>query len=167
LGIFGLGHVGRAVARRAEGFAMPISNCDLHPVAQASYRFVRDLKTLAEASYFLVVATSGGAATHNLVDRPVLDALGLAGVLMNVTRGSIVDEAALVATLAEGSLGGAGLDVFAHEPEVAKAPWAMDNVVLRPHRASATVETSRAMADLVLDNLAAHFVGWEPVRPVV
>jgi lactate dehydrogenase-like 2-hydroxyacid dehydrogenase len=115
---------------------MPISYCDLHPVAKASYRFVPDLKTLAEESDFLVVATSGGAAMHNLVDRPVLDALGLAGVLMNVTRGSIVDEAAPVATLAEGSLGGAGLDVFPHEPEVAKAPWAMDNVVLRPHQAT-------------------------------
>ena len=105
--------------------------------------------------------------THNLVDRPVLDALGPAGILINVARGSVVDETALVAALAEGRLGGAGLDVFAHEPEVPKALWAMDNVVLQPHQASATVETRRAMADLVLANLAAHFAGREPVTPVV
>jgi lactate dehydrogenase-like 2-hydroxyacid dehydrogenase len=147
---------------------MPISYCDLHPVAEASYRFVPDLKTLTEESDFLVVATSGGAATHNLVDRPVLDALGLAGVLMNVTRGSIVDRGRAGRSAGRRiPRGGAGLDVFAHEPEVAKAPWAMDNVVLRPHQATATVETGRAMANLVLANLAAHFAGWEPVRPVV
>lgn len=167
LGIFGLGHVGRAVARRAEVFAMPIAYCERHPVAEVSYRFVPDLKTLAEESHFLVVAVSGGTATHNLVDRPVLDALGPAGILINVARGSVVDEAALVAALAEGRLGGAGLDVFAHEPEVPKALWAMDNVVLQPHQASATVETRRAIADLVLANLAAHFAGQEPVTPVV
>src|SRR5215469_15423031 len=164
LGIIGLGH---AVARRAEGFAMPIAYCEPHPVAEVGYRFVPDLKTLAEESDFLVVATSGGVATHNLVDRPVLDALGPAGILINVARGSVVDEAALVAALAEGSLGGAGLDVFAHEPEVPKALLALDNVVLQPHRPSATVETRRAMADLVLANLAAHFAGREPVTPVV
>ena len=167
LGIFGLGHVGRAVALRAEGFAMPIAYCERHRVTEVGYRFVPDLKALAEESDFLVVTASGGAATHNLVDRPVLDALGPAGILINVARGSVVDETALVAALAEGRLGGAGLDVFAHEPEVPKALWAMDNVVLQPHRASATVETRRAMADLVLANLAAHFAGREPVTPVV
>jgi hydroxypyruvate reductase len=97
----------------------------------------------------------------------VLNELGPAGMLINVARGSVVDEHALVAALAEGRLGGAGLDVFAHEPDVPKALWDMDNVVLQPHRASATVETRRAMADLVLANLAAHFAGREPVTPVV
>jgi hydroxypyruvate reductase len=97
----------------------------------------------------------------------VLNALGPAGVLINVARGSVVDEPALVAALAEGRLGGAGLDVFAHEPEVPKPLWGMDNVVLQPHRGSATVETRRAMADLVIANLAAHFAGREPVTPVV
>jgi lactate dehydrogenase-like 2-hydroxyacid dehydrogenase len=118
-----------------------------------------------------VIAASGGPATRGLVSRPVLDALGPAGVLINVARGSVVDEpalvAALVAALADGRLGGAGLDVFAHEPDVPKALWDMDNVVLQPHHASATVETRRAMADLVLANLAAHFAGQEPVTPVV
>lgn len=106
-------------------------------------------------------------ATRGLVTRPVLDALGPTGVLINVARGSVVDEPALVAALADGRLGGAGLDVFAHEPEVPKALWDMDNVVLQPHRASATVETRRAMADLVLANLAAHFAGRELVTAVV
>jgi hydroxypyruvate reductase len=167
LGIFGLGHVGRAVARRAEGFGMQIAYCDRDPVAGAAYRFQPDLEQLAKDSDFLVIAASGGPATRGLVSRPVLDALGPAGVLINVARGSIVDEPALVAALADGRLGGAGLDVFAHEPDVPKALWDIDNVVLQPHQASATVETRRAMADLVLANLAAHFAGREPVTPVV
>jgi hydroxypyruvate reductase len=167
LGILGLGHVGRAVARRAEGFVMPIAYYDRYAVAGAGYRFQTDLEQLARDSDFLVVAASGGAATRGLVSGPVLNALGPAGVLINVARGSVVDEPALVAALAEGRLGGAGLDVFAHEPDVPKVLWDMDNVVLQPHRGSATVETRRAMADLVLANLAAHFAGREPVTPVV
>jgi lactate dehydrogenase-like 2-hydroxyacid dehydrogenase len=97
----------------------------------------------------------------------VLEALGPTGILINVARGSVIDEPALVAALAEGRLGGAGLDVFAHEPEVSQTLWTMDNVVLQPHQASATVETRHAMADLVLGNLAAHFAGKEPLTPVV
>jgi hydroxypyruvate reductase len=167
LGIFGLGQVGRAVARRAEGFGMQIAYCDRDPVANTAYRFQSDLEQLAKDSDFLVIAVSGGPATHGLVSRLVLDALGPTGILINVARGSVVDEPALVAALADGRLGGAGLDVFAHEPDVPKALWEMDNVVLQPHRASATVETRRAMADLVLANLAAHFAGREPLTPVV
>jgi len=167
LGILGFGHVGRAVARRAEGFSMQIAYCDRDRVTSVAYRFQSDLEQLAKDSDFLVIAASGGPTTRDLVNRPVLDALGPAGILINVARGSVVDEPALVAALAEGRLGGAGLDVFAHEPNVPKALWGMDNVVLQPHRASATVETRRAMADLVLANLAAHFAGREPVTPVV
>jgi hydroxypyruvate reductase len=166
LGIFGLGHVGRSVARRAEGFAMSIAYCERHP-ADVAYRFVPWLEDLAGESDFLVIAASGGAATRGIVNRPVLDALGPSGILINVARGSVVDEAALVAALVEDRLGGAGLDVFAHEPNVPEALWDMDNVVLQPHRASATAETRRAMADLVLANLAAHFAGKEPLTPVV
>jgi lactate dehydrogenase-like 2-hydroxyacid dehydrogenase len=166
LGIFGLGHVGRAIARRAEGFAMPIAYCERQPV-DVAYRFVPELEVLARDSDFLVVAASGGPATQGIVDRSVLDALGPAGILVNVARGSVVDEAALIAALADGRLGGAGLDVFAHEPQVPQALWAMDNVVLQPHQASATLETRRAMADLVLANLAAHFAGRPPLTPVV
>jgi lactate dehydrogenase-like 2-hydroxyacid dehydrogenase len=166
LGIFGLGHVGRAVARRAENFAMPIAYTERHP-ADVTYRFVPELEDLARDADFLVIAASGGPATRGIVNRPVLDALGPTGVLINVARGSVVDEPALVAALSEGRLGGAGLDVFVHEPEVPAALWSMDNVVLQPHQASATIETRRAMADLVLANLAAHFAGREPVTPVV
>lgn len=167
LGILGLGHVGRAVAQRAEGFGMSIAYCDRHPIEGVAYRFQPDLAQLARASDFLVVAASGGQATRGIVNRPVLDALGPSGILINVARGSVVDEPALVAALVDGRLGGAGLDVFAHEPEVPPALWTLDNVVLQPHQASATLETRRAMADLVLANLAAHFAGREPVTPVV
>lgn len=167
LGILGLGRVGQAIARRAEGFDMAIAYSNLHPLDGVAYRYHPTLEELARASDFLIVAVSGGQQTRGIVDRTVLDALGPAGILINVARGSVIDEPALVAALVDGRLGGAGLDVFAHEPEVPQALWAMDNVVLQPHQASATVETRRAMADLVLANLAAHFAGREPLTPVV
>jgi hydroxypyruvate reductase len=167
LGILGLGHVGRAVARRAEAFGMSIAYCEPRPVSDTAYRFQPDLEALARESDFLVITVSGGPATRGIVGRPVLDALGPAGILINVARGSVVDEPAMVAALVEGRLGGAGLDVFGHEPEVPTALWSLDTVVLQPHQASATIETRRAMADLVLANLEAHFAGREPVTPVV
>jgi hydroxypyruvate reductase len=163
LGIFGLGHIGRAVARRAGGFAMPIAYCEPHPVAEVGYRFVPDLKTLAEESDFLVVAASGGAATHNLVDRPVLDALGPADILINAAHGSIVDEAAL----AENPLAGEGSAYSRTNRRCQRRCGRWTNIVLQPHQASATVESGRAMADLVLANLSAHFAGRGPVSPVV
>jgi hydroxypyruvate reductase len=162
LGIFGLGHIGRAVAHRAEAFGMPIAYTERHPAEDCAYRFVPDLATLAKGSDFLILAASATAETHNIVNRPVLDALEPAGILINVSRGSLVDEDALMAALAEGRLGG-----VAHEPNVPEALWSMDNVVLLPHQASATIETRRAMADLVLGNLAAHFAGRGPLTPVV
>ena len=167
LGIFGLGHIGRAVARRAEAFGMPIAYTERHQAADNAYRFVPELVALAEDSDFLVLAASATAETRNIVNRAVMDALGPSGVLINVSRGSVVDEDALVAALSEKRLGGAGLDVFAHEPNAPEALWSMDNVVLMPHQASATIETRRAMADLVLGNLAAHFAGRGPLTPVV
>jgi hydroxypyruvate reductase len=167
LGILGFGRVGQSIARRGEGFGMSIGYTNLQPVEGVGYTFHPTLGDLAGASDFLIVAVTGGPQTRGIVDRAVLDALGPAGILINVARGSVVDEPALVAALAEGRLGGAGLDVFAHEPEVPQALWTMDNVVLEPHQASATVETRRAMADLVLANLAAHFAGREPLTPVV
>jgi len=167
LGILGLGHVGRAIGRRGEGFSMSIAYCNLQPVAEVGYLYRPDVLALSRESDFLVVAASGGPDTRGLVDRAVLDALGPSGILVNVARGSVVDEPALVAALAEGRLGGAGLDVFANEPNVPQELWHMDNVVLQPHRASATVETRRAMAELVLANLAAHFAGRQPPTAVV
>jgi len=167
LGIFGLGRVGRAVARRAEAFDMPIGYSERHRIDGVAYRFHPRLEDLARDSDFLVIAASGGPSTRGIVGRAVIDALGPAGILVNVSRGSVVDEEALVAALRDGRLGGAGLDVFVHEPEVSRTLWSMDNVVLSPHRASATVETRKAMAELVLGNLAAHFAGREPLTPVV
>ena len=114
----------------------------------------------------LVVAAAAGPASHGLVDADVLEALGPEGLLVNVARGSIVDETALVAALQQGRLGAAGLDVFTDEPHVPEALWTMDNVVLQPHRASATVETRIAMGNLVAANLEAHFAGRPLSTPV-
>jgi len=114
----------------------------------------------------LIVSAPGGPATRHAVDAAVLRALGPQGVLVNVARGSLVDEAALVAALSNGELGGAALDVFAHEPAVPAALLAMDNVVLTPHVGSLTVETRHAMGQLVVDNLLAHFAGRALLTPV-
>ena len=166
LGILGLGRVGRAVARRAEGFGMTIAYTDLRAVEGIRYRNHPILEDLARESDVLVIAAAGGPGSREIVGTAVLDALGPDGVLVNVARGSVVDEPALVAALTDGRLGGAGLDVFAHEPEVPPALLGMQNVVLAPHQASATVETRRAMADLVLGNLEAHFAGREPLTAI-
>jgi hydroxypyruvate reductase len=159
LGILGLGRIGRAIARRAEAFAMPVSYTDLRAAEGVSYRFVPDLVDLAGNVDALVVAASGGAGSKHLVNTMVLNALGPEGVLINVARGSVVDEVALVAALVEGRLGGAGLDVFTNEPNVPSGLWSMEQVVLQPHRASATLETRAEMGDLLVANLTAHFAG--------
>jgi hydroxypyruvate reductase len=116
------------------------------------------LLELASWADYLVVITAGGAGTRHLIDSAVLDALGPRGFLINVSRGSVVDESALVRALVEHRIAGAGLDVFEHEPRVPQQLMALDNVVLLPHVASATQETRAAMAQRVLDNLAAFFV---------
>lgn len=167
LGILGLGGIGRAVAQRAAGFGMEIAYTNRKPADGAPWRFVPDPVRLAAESDILVVAVTGGAGTRNLVDRAVLDALGPEGLLVNVARGSVVDEPALIEALAEGRLGGAALDVFANEPHVPDALFAMDQVVLVPHQASATLETRTAMGELVLANLAAYFAGEPLPTPVV
>ncbi len=130
------------------------------------YRHYPDLVTLAAEFDVLIVIVPGGRSTEKLVDRRVLDALGPEGILINIARGSVVDEPALVAALQEGRLGGAGLDVFADEPNVPPALFAMENVVLQPHQGSATIETRRAMADLMLGNLAAFFAGKTLLSPL-
>jgi hydroxypyruvate reductase len=167
LGIIGLGRVGRAIAGRAEGFGMTIAYTDLQPLEGVRYCYHPRLDALAHESDFLVVTASGGPGSRGIINAAVLDALGPEGVLVNVARGSVVDEPALISALSAGRLGGAGLDVFAHEPDVPPALWQMENVVLEPHRASATIETRRAMADLVLRNLEAQFAGREPPTAVV
>ena len=155
LGIVGLGRIGKAIARRASGFGLEIAYTGRGPKADASpeLRFEPSLLALAEWSDFLVLSCIGGPTTHHLISKPVIEALGPEGTLINVSRGSVVDEAALVAALVEGRLGGAGLDVFEREPEVPHDLLELDTVVLLPHVGSATFETRRRMEDLVLDNV--------------
>jgi hydroxypyruvate reductase len=159
LGILGLGRIGRAVARRAEVFGLHIAYHDIKPMGDLAYRSYPSLLALAEASDMLLVACEGGQATRGLVGGAVLDALGPAGFLINAARGTIIDQAAMVAALREGRIAGAALDVFDGEPNVPAELMAMENVVLTPHIASSTHETRRAMGDLVYDNLRAHFDG--------
>jgi lactate dehydrogenase-like 2-hydroxyacid dehydrogenase len=167
LGILGMGRIGRAIGRRAEGFGMQIAYTDIRAFDDLPYRYVATLADLARDSDILIVAASGGAQSRGIVNREVLEALGKDGILVNVARGSVVDEPALVAALQAGTLGGAGLDVFADEPNVPRELVALGHVVLQPHRASATVETRIAMGELVLANLAAHFAGEALLTPVV
>jgi len=165
-GILGLGRIGKAIAKRAETLGCEIAYHGRHEQADLSYRYYADLVEMARDCDFVIAICPGGAATRGIVDRAVLDALGSEGVFVNVARGSVVDEPALVAALAEGCLGAAGLDVFAEEPLVPEALWTMDNVVLQPHVGSATVETRHAMCSLVLENLRAHFAGQSLLTPV-
>lgn len=166
IGIFGLGRIGHAIAERAAPFAGELlySARTEKPVP---WRFVPDIAALAEASEVLILAAPGGAETDGIVDAAVLDRLGPGGVLVNIARGSLVDEDALVAALAEGRIAGAGLDVFAHEPQVPEALKAMSQVVLAPHQGSATEEGRAEMRALVLANLDAHFAGQPLVTPLI
>ena len=165
LGIVGMGRIGQGIARRAAAFEMQIA---WHgPTAKnLPYRFEPQLIELARSVDFLVAACPGGAATRGLISRDVLSALGPKGVFINISRGSVVDEAAMVELLTVGQLGGAGLDVFVDEPRVPAALFGLDNVVLQPHQASATDETRGAMAQLVLDNIAAYAAGKPLLTPV-
>ncbi|WP_252271902.1 2-hydroxyacid dehydrogenase [Pseudomonas subflava] len=165
LGIVGLGRIGEQIALRATGFAMPMRYHSRRPHPQHGDSHEPDLLALARWADFLVLACPGGAATHHLIDAAVLDALGPQGVLINIARGSVVDEAALVAALREGRLGGAGLDVFEHEPQVPSELFELPNVVLLPHVGSGTVETRQAMEQLLLDNLAAFLRDGEVLTP--
>lgn len=166
LGIIGLGRVGHAIARRAAAFSMSIAYTDPKRQDDSGYRFVADVRALAASVDILVLAAS---ADHGqvIVTGEVLDALGPQGYFINVARGKIVDEAALVAALGNKRIAGAGLDVFADEPHVPPALLTLDNVVLQPHRASATEETRLAMGEIVLDNLAACFAGQRPPTSVI
>jgi lactate dehydrogenase-like 2-hydroxyacid dehydrogenase len=159
LGVVGLGRIGRTIARRAGGFDMDVRYHTRRPVADAPWRHEPDLKALAGWADFLVVITAGGAGTRHLIDAGVLDALGPEGYLVNVARGSVVDEQALVRALQDKRIAGAALDVFEREPHVPPELLAMDNVLLAPHIASSTVQTRQAMAQRVLDNLRAFFAG--------
>jgi hydroxypyruvate reductase len=165
LGIAGMGRIGQAIAVRAAAFGMPIAWTG--PRAKdLPWHYEPDLTALARQVDVLIAACPGGAPTHGLISRAVLEALGPKGVFVNIARGSVVDEAALVDLLATGQLGGAGLDVFIDEPNVPEALFTLDNVVLQPHQASATRETRSAMGQLVIDNVAAFVAGRPLITPV-
>ncbi|MEO6744632.1 MAG: 2-hydroxyacid dehydrogenase [Caldimonas sp.] len=166
LGIVGLGRIGNAIAKRAEAFDMTIAYTSRQPKADSPYRYFPTPAALAAEVDFLVVITPGGAATRKLINAEVLTALGPQGYLINVARGSVVDETALIAALQNGTIAGAGLDVFEAEPNVPDALCALDNVVLTPHIGSATWQTRRAMGDLSFGNLQAHFAGQPLLSPV-
>lgn len=158
VGILGLGRIGKAIAARVTAAGMKVAYTGRKPQT-VSYEYVPDLKSLAAAVDFLVVACPGGDATRNVVSAEVLAALGKKGTLINIARGSIVDEPALVAALKAGVIKAAGLDVFADEPHIPPELMSMDNVVLLPHVGSATRETRQAMGDLCKANLDAYFSG--------
>jgi lactate dehydrogenase-like 2-hydroxyacid dehydrogenase len=158
LGLVGMGRIGQAIAHRALAFGMSVAYTSRQPKAVA-YRYLPSATALAAEVDFLVVITPGGAATRHLIDAGVLAALGATGILVNVARGSVVDEAALIDALERGVIAAAGLDVFENEPNVPERLRALPQVVLAPHIGSATGQTRQAMADLAFANLKAHFSG--------
>jgi lactate dehydrogenase-like 2-hydroxyacid dehydrogenase len=165
MGILGLGRIGRQIARRAEAFGLSVVYHGRRRQDDAPYLYYPTLPSMAEACDILVVAAPGGAGTRHIIDARVLAALGRSGVLVNVARGSLVDEAALIAALQGETILAAGLDVYDNEPNVAPALLGLDNVVLLPHVASATGHTRKAMADLVVANLLSWVEGKGPLTP--
>lgn len=166
MGILGYGRIGKAIAKRAEAFGMRIVYHGRKPQAGVGHKYYAKLADMARDCDVLMVICPGGAETRHIVNAEVLRALGTEGTLINAARGSVVDEAALVQALADGTLGAAGLDVFEDEPRVPEALFAMDQVVLQPHVGSATHETRKAMGDLTVENLRAHFSGKPVLTPV-
>ncbi|CAI0474362.1 unnamed protein product [Linum tenue] len=168
VGIIGPGNIGMAIAKRAEAFGCPISYFSRsQKPACINYNYCPTVVDLAANCDILVVACALTPDTRHIINRDVIDALGPEGVLVNIGRGPHVDEAELVSALLEGRLGGAGLDVFQDEPNVPEELFKLDNVVLMPHVGSATVEARKAMADLVVGNLEAHFLNKPLLTPVV
>jgi lactate dehydrogenase-like 2-hydroxyacid dehydrogenase len=166
VGIIGLGRIGTAIAKRLSAFGCLISYHNRHEVEGSPHRYVDSPVQLARGVDVLVVAAAGGSGTVKLVDGAVLDALGADGFLVNIARGSVIDEPVLIDALRRGRLAGAGLDVFVDEPNVPDELLAMDNVVLLPHVASGTVETRTAMEELTLRNLDAFLKTGQLVTPV-
>ena len=166
VGMVGMGRIGQAIGRRLDAARVPVVYHSRNPAAGVSYKHYPDLIEMAKAVDTLVVIIPGGAATAKLINADVLKALGPRGVVINVARGSVVDEPALIAALKSGTILAAGLDVFANEPNVPDELRAMQNVVLLPHIGSASVVTRNAMDQLMVDNLKAWFAGKPPLTPV-
>lgn len=159
LGIVGMGRIGSVIARRASGFDMEVRYHNRRKVEGSGFGYAASVVELAEWADFLVVASAGGPDTQHLISGDVLNALGQDGILINVSRGTVVDENTLVEFLREKRIAGAGLDVYEREPLAREELQQLDNVVLTPHIASNTVETRAAMAQRVIDNLDAFFAG--------
>jgi lactate dehydrogenase-like 2-hydroxyacid dehydrogenase len=166
VGIVGLGRIGKAIARRLEGFGVAICYHGRSRQSAVTYDYYPSLISLAEVCDVLMIVTPGGAHTKHLVNAPVLKALGPCGVVINVSRGSVVDEKALIEALGSGTILGAGLDVYEDEPHVPAELMAMESVVLLPHIGSASIQTRDAMGQLVVDNLVSWFAGEGPLTPV-
>lgn len=166
VGILGLGRIGKAIARRAEAFGLTIVYHGRRPQPGVPFLYYPTVKALAEACDILVVIAPGGPETERIVDAEVLQALGPDGILINVARGSVVDEAALIDALRQRTILGAGLDVFADEPHVPQALIEMEHVVLLPHVGSASNHTRAAMGQLVVDNILSWLAGRGPLTPV-
>ncbi|MDA7947564.1 MAG: 2-hydroxyacid dehydrogenase [Hyphomicrobiaceae bacterium] len=166
MGIVGLGRIGKAIARRAEAFEMKVAYHGRREQSEMPYAFFDTPAALAAESDVVVLACPGGDETRGLVNREVLDGLGADGHLVNISRGSVVNEPELLKALQNNRIAGAALDVFDNEPKINEAFFTLDNVVLQPHVGSATQETRGAMAQLVVDNLAAHFSGKPLLTPV-
>lgn len=166
VGIIGMGRIGKAIAKRLEAFNTPIVYHSRNKADGVSYKYYPDLKQMAKDADVLVVITPGGAATKHLVNRDVLEALGPNGIVINVARGSVIDEQALIEALRDKKILSAGLDVFEDEPNVPQALIGMDHVVLLPHVGSASVHCRNLMGQLVVDNLMAWSSGKPPLTPV-
>jgi lactate dehydrogenase-like 2-hydroxyacid dehydrogenase len=166
VGIIGLGRIGKAIARRCEAFGLPVSYCGRRQQPGVAYTYHSDPVSLAKAVDTLIAVIPGGAETKCIVDAKVLEALGPRGVFINVARGSVVDEAALIAALRNNTILAAGLDVFVGEPDFDPAFLALENAVLLPHIGSASVLTRQRMSQLVVDNLAAYVDRTPPPTPV-
>ncbi|MDE1569519.1 2-hydroxyacid dehydrogenase [Aquabacter sediminis] len=166
VGIVGMGRIGKAIARRIEAFGLPISYHTRTPQADLPYRHYGDLVALAADVDTLILILPGGPSTKHLINAQVLEALGPDGILINVARGTVVDEQALIAALKAGTIRAAGLDVFEDEPRVPAELIAMQNVVLLPHVGSSTHYTRTAMGQLVVDNILSWFAGKGPITPV-
>jgi lactate dehydrogenase-like 2-hydroxyacid dehydrogenase len=167
VGIVGMGAIGQAIARRLDAFGVPVVYHARNKRAELSYRHYPKLLDMARDVDTLMVIVPGGAATQNMIDAEILDALGPNGILINMARGSVVDEPALIEALKEKRIMAAGLDVYVKEPEVPAELIAMDNVVLLPHLGSASVHTRDKMDQLVVDNIVAWAHGQAPLTPVV
>ena len=166
MGIVGLGRIGMAIAKRASGFDMEISYHNRNKRLDVPYHYCETVEALAAQCDYLVAAVAGGAASKAMISSAALIALGPEGYFINIARGSVVDEAALLHSLENGVIKGAGLDVFLNEPKIDARFAKLNNVVLLPHIGSATLDTRKAMGKLVRDNLAAHFAGKPLLTPV-